>query len=211
MFWLETDLSGVSITRMGVEEGTKGRTCIFMYAVYKRECPLPAVEDVAHNLTLWTKPFFTYSNGLARLRLWESDVIYRLPRIALDTLMEGDDLCAAPVRVELRHTPYSGFAVDGYNRGSADGKSAEVTTALHIGSYTPCIVAPRDTLLCWLRFLKDTEYLTLSVPISAKKRGLGLSWLEPLLCTGDVRVDHIPCLLDSPVRLIGEKVSRETA
>lgn len=209
MFWLETDLKGVSITRLGAEENEKGRTCTFMYAAYMRECPLPAVENAYCNtLALWTKPFVTRNSGLPHIGLWEPGVLYRLPQAALDALGEGDDLCAAPVRVEFSHTPYSGFAVDEYNRGSADGESASVSTVLHTASYTPCIVAPHDVLISWLRVLDD-GLPTFSARIDEK--GLALSWLEPLLCAVDVRVEHLPGLLDKPVKLIGEEVPRETA
>lgn len=208
MFRLETTLSGVSITPLGVDEHTKGRICTLMYAAYTRERPIPsAASPYANNLTLWTNPFVTRNIGLSQISLWEPGVLYRLPQVALDALDEGDDLCAAPVRIEIRHRPYSGFAVDAFNRGSADGETAGVTTALHIGAHTPCVVAPRDTLVSWLSridrkpILSPFRYDTWSI----------MPWVEPLVYEGDVRVEHLSCLLDRPVELIGEEVSRETA
>ena len=212
MFSLETDLSGISITRLGVSENEKGRACVFMYAMYKRACPFPCSDTTADNhLTRWTEAFITRSDGLTHFSLWEPGILYRLPQVALDELGEGDDLYAAPVRVELRHTPYPGFTVDEYGRGSADGKRDAVTTALHAGSYTPCIVAPRGEIMKWVGYLGSMPGVLPLLKSSMDRRHLGLSWLKPLLCTGDVRLERLPCLLDRPVELAREGVSRETA
>lgn len=212
MFRLETDMRGLSITRLGVGDNEKGRSCVFMYAEYMRACPIPNDDREADNcLTLWTKTFFTHNEGLSRIGLWEPGVLYRLPQAAMDILMEGDDLCAAPVRVEIRHNPYAAFAVDEHLRGSADTVCPPCTTALHTGAWTPCIVAPRGTLVSWLRLFDDHSENSSLLRLFAESAGLGAFWTYPLFCEGDVRIDHLPYLLDRNVELIREDVSRETA
>lgn len=212
MFRLETDLGGVSITRLGVGANEKGHNCTLLYVTYKRARPIPDINQTADNcLTLWTKPFVTRNNGLTHISLWEPGVLYRLPRIALAELMGGDDLCAAPIRIDFQHTPYSGFAVDEYNRGSADGERITVTTALHVGAHTPCIVAPRDRLVNFIDCFSSRTRFSPFFNSEVERRGVSLSWLTPLLCTEDVRIEHLPGLLDRPVELTREEVSRETA
>lgn len=211
-FQLETDLSGVSITHLDSNGDGEYYNCTLLYAVYKRVRPIPSTDRTANNhLTRWTEPFVTHNNGLAHLSLWEPGVLYRLPQVALRELMEGDDLCAAPLSIEIQHTPYSGFAVDEYNRGSADGKQTSVITALHIGAHTPCIVAPRDTLVDWIDRLGSRPDVLPFFTSAMDRRALRLSWLKPLARDGDVRVERLPGLLDHPVELIREEVFRETA
>ena len=214
MFQLETDLSCVSITRLAVGRDEKNQRCTFMYAMYKRACPIPAKDRTADNrLTLWTKPFVTRNPTLSHLSLWEPDVLYRLPQVALDEIREGDDLCAAPVHVEFTHEPYAALTVDEHRRASADAVAYRqpYTTALHIGSYTPCIVAPRDDITGWIDRIDSMPGFFPFFTSDAERRGLSIGWLEPLLRSGDVRVEHHPGLLDRPVELIRERVSRETA
>lgn len=212
MFQLETDLSGVSITQLGGGRNEKNHYCTFMYVKYKRARPIPNKDRTAVNrLTLWTKPFVTRNDTLTHFSFWEPGVFYRLPQVALDKICEGDDLCAAPVRIEFTHTPYAALTVDERRRASADADRQTCTTALHIGSYTPCIVAPRDELADWVDCIGSMPGFFPSVTFGLGGRGLHIGWLEPLLYSGDVRVEHLPCLLDRPVELIRERVSRETA
>lgn len=212
MFRLETDLSGISITRLVAGKNEKIHNCTLMYAMYKSARPIPNSDKTVDNyLTLWTDPFVTRNDELTHISLWETGVLYRLPQTALDELMEGNDLCAAPLRIEFRHIPYPGFAVDEYDRGSADGKRDAVTTALHIGAYTPCIVAPRYELIDWIDYFGSRPCISPFITHDMEKRGLHPHWLEPFLYAGDVRIEHLPGLLDYPVELIREAVSRETA
>lgn len=213
MFRLETDLSGVSITLQGSRANEEGCSCTLLYAMYKRTRPIPDTDRTADNrLALWTGPFITHNDGLFRIRLWEHDALYHLPQIALDELMSGDDLCAAPVCIEFQHTPYPGFAVDECNRGCAPNDRRDaVTTALHTGAYTPCIVAPRGRIADWIDYFGTRPDFSPFFMSDAERRGLCLSWLKPLLLSGDVRIEPLPGLLDRPVELIREEVSRETA
>lgn len=214
MFQLETDLSGVCITQLGGGQNEKNHCCTFMYAVYKRARPIPDEDRTAVNrLTLWTEPFVTRNSTLVHFSLWEPDVFYRLPQVALDELCEGDDLCAAPVHVEFTHAPYAAFTVDEHRRASADaGRDRQLyTTALHIGAYTPCIVAPRGEIAGWVDCIGRMPGFFPFLSSRIEERGLSIDWLEPLLRYGDVRVEHLPGLLDRPVELIRERVPRETA
>lgn len=211
-FKLETDLSGVSITQLGIGENEKGSICTLMYTMYKRARPIPDGCRTSDNrLTLWTEPFVTHNEAMTHISLWEPGFIYRLPQSALDILKEGDDLCAAPLRIGMRHTPYPCFTVDEHNRGSADGKRNAVTTVLHIGAYTPCLVAPREKLVDWIDCLSGVPSISPFFASDIDRRGLSARWLEPLMRAGDVRIEHLPSLLDRPVDLIREEVSRETA
>lgn len=210
MYRLETDLSGICITRMGVGDNEKGRCCTLMYATYMRERPIPSslrANSSVNNLTLWTGPFFTHNGGVSHISLWEPGVLYRLPQTALNELGGDPDLCAAPLHLEIQHTPYPGFAEDDYGRGSADGEQRETTTALHIGAHTPCLLAPRDTLIDWIEFFGSLPEIAPILNGQLKRKGLDLSWLDPLCRAGDVRIEPIPCLLDRPVELIREKVT----
>lgn len=212
MFQLETDLSGVSITQLGGGQNEKNHCCTFMYAMYKRARPIPDKDRKADNrLTLWTEPFVTRNQTLAYFSLWEPGVLYRLPQVALDELCEGDDLCAAPVHVEFTHEPYAALTVDEHRRASARADWQPYTTALHIGAYTPCIITPRDELAGWVDCIGSMPGFFPFFTSGVKERGLSIDWLEPLLRSGDVRVEHLPGLLDRPVELIRERVSRETA
>lgn len=214
MFQLETDLSGVSITQLGGGQNEKNHCCTFMYAMYKRARPIPDKDWTAVNrLTLWTEPFVTRNHTLAHFSLWEPGVLYRLPQVALDELCEGDDLCAATVHVEFTHAPYAALTVDEHLRasGRADAGRQPYTTALHIGSYTPCIVAPRGEIAGWVDCIDSMPGFFPFLTSGVEERGLDIGWLEPLLYSGDVRVEHLPGLLDRPVELIREEVSRETA
>lgn len=213
MFQLETDLSCVSIAQLGRGQNEKNHSLNLMYAMYKRACPIPYEERAAVNhLTLWTEPFFTHNTALVCFSLWEPDVIYRLPQVALDALCEGDDLCAAPVRVEFTHEPYAALTVDEHRRASANAGAdrQSYTTALHIGSYTPCFVASRDELVDWVDCISSTPFTFPFFTSGIEERGLDIGWLDPLLRSGDVRIEHLPGLLDRPVDLVREKVSRET-
>lgn len=213
MFRLETDLSGISITPQGSRANEEGCNCTLMYAMYKRAHPIPNTDRTADNrLALWTSPFITHNEGLFFIRPWEHDALYRLPQTALNELMSGDDLYAAPVRIEIQHTPYPGFAVDEYNRGYAsnDGRGA-VITALHIGSYTPCIVAPRGRLMDLTDYLRLKSDVFPSFVFNTEREDLDIPWLKPFLSPGDVRIECLPGLLDRPVELIREEVFRETA
>lgn len=214
MFQLETDLSCVFFTRLGGGPNEKNNCCPFIYAAYKHARPIPDNDRTADNrLTLWTEPFVTRNPTLTYLSLWEPGVIYRLPQVALDALCDGDDLYAAPVHVEFTHTPYAALTVDKYRRASADADADRqpYTTALHIGSYTPCIVAPRDETIRWVDCIGSMLSAFPFHTSCAEDRGLSRNWLKPLLYSGDVRVEHDPGLLDSPVELIRERVPRETA
>lgn len=212
MFQLETDLRGVSITQMDRGQNEKNHSCTFMYAMYKRARPIPDKDQTADNrLTLWTKPFVTRNFRLRHLSLWEPGVLYRLPQVALDELCEGDDLCAAPVHIEFTHTPYAALTVDEYRRASADADPRPCTTALHIGAYTPCIVAPRDEVAGWVDYIGRLHGFFPFLLSGVEERELPIDWLRSLFSFGDVHVEHLPGLLDRPVGLIRERVSRETA
>lgn len=214
MFQLETDLSGVSITQLERGRNEKNLCCTFMYAMYKRARPIPDKDRTADNrLTLWTEPFVTRNHMLTHFSLWEPDVLYRLPQVALDELCEGDDLCAAPVHVEFTHAPYAALTVDEHRRASADADADRqpYTTALHIGAYTSCIVAPRGEIAGWVDCIGSMPGFFPYFASGMEERGLSIDSLEPLLRLGDVRVEHLPSLLDRPVELIREEVSRETA
>lgn len=212
MFKLETDLSGVRLTKLGDGGNEKSHCRTFMYAMYKRARPIPDKDQTADNrLTLWTKPFVTRNPTLAHLSLWEPDVLYRLPQVALDELCEGDDLCAAPIHIEFTHMPYAALTVDEHRRASADADQPPYTTALHIGAYTPCIVAPRDETASWVDYLGSLPGFFPFITTGVDERGLSIDWLKLLFRPGDVRVEHLPGLLDHPVELIRERVSRETA
>lgn len=213
MFRLETDLSGISITLQDLGKNKEVCRCTLIYAKYKRERPIPDTDRGSNNrLALWTGPFFTHNNELFRISLWEHDVLYRLPQIALDELMSDDDLCAAPVRIEFQHTPYPGFAVDEYNRGYAsNGRRGAVTTALHTGAYTPCVVAPRGTIMDWINYICSMPDISPFYMFSTERKGPCPPWFKPFLVPGDMRIEPLSSLLDRPVELIREEVSRETA
>lgn len=212
MFQLETDLCGISITQLGRGQNEKIHSCTLMYAMYKRARPIPDKDQTADNrLTLWTKPFVTRNFQLKHLGLWEPGVLYRLPQVALDVLCEGDDLCAAPIHIEFTHTPYAALTVDEYRRASADADPQPCTTALHIGAYTPCIVAPRDEVVGWVNCLGRMHGFFPFVPADVGDRLLRISGFTSLISFGDAHVEHLPSLLDRPVELIRERVSRETA
>lgn len=212
MIDLETDLSGISIIQMSRWQNEENHSCTFMYATYKRARPIPdKVRTAGNSLTLWTKPFVTRDFQLMHFSLWEPGVLYRLPQVALDELCEGDDLCAAPVHIAFAHTPYAALTVDRYRRASADADPRPCTTALHIGAYTPCIVAPRDEVADWVDYIGSRPNLALCFPSDLEERGLHINWLRSLFSFRDVHVEHLPALLDRPVELIREEVSRETA
>jgi len=193
---LKTDISSFEVRH--------GETTHFVLASYWSRCPLPRDDNC---LTLGSRPLTTYVLSAPYVRAWEPGVYYRLPLVACEALGIGGPLSLVPFRVTLEHSPFTGFRVDEYGRGTPtdDGADERVySTGLWYGSYTLCGLFPTETAKKWAAVPADA-WRALPLGALCRDRGLDASWLDPLR-PGAVRISHADPLLSRAVEVYRETV-----
>lgn len=176
-------------------------------AAYWDRCPLPYGRDGGDCLFLGSQPLETYILSVPSVRPWEPGVHYRLPLAACEALRVDVPISLIPFRIDIEHTPFTGFHVDEHGRGTpTDGEADErvYSTGLWYGSYTVCGLFTTEMAARWAAIPTDAWR---STPLSAlcRSRGLDASWLDPLR-PGYARISRADPLLSRPV-----EAYRETA
>ena len=208
MIKLETDLRSIQST------STTGETASYVYACYTREVPIPkwtprSPYDIAHySLSL---PTFIHDVSVKRL---EPGVFYRLSDATCRVLGSDESLGLIPLYVEIGHTPYVDVIEDEQGRVYVPPLATDVRgEATHMsrlcyGSWTVCGLLRTGQAREWAG-LSDVEWCAHSL-FNKARDGLDPSW-QPLRSRGTTTLTFAPPLLNRPVVLDREEVSRETA
>ena len=199
---LRTDLSSFDVRR-----GENGSPTHFVLAAYWDRCPLPYGRDGGDCIFLGSQPLETYILSVPSIRPWGTGVHYRLPLAACEALGVDGPMSLIPFRVEIEHTPFTGFHVDEHGRGTTtDGEADErvYSTGLWYGAHTLCGLFPAETAAKWAAVPADA-WRAMPLDALCRSRSLDASWLDPLR-PGAVRISYGEPLLARPV-----EVYRETA
>lgn len=205
---LETDLRCLQIT------SKTGETSSYVYACYTHECPIPQWTpqlpyDIAHySLSL---PTFIHDVSITRL---EPGIFYRLPEAACRSIGSTEDLSLIPLYVEISHIPYVDVVEDEQGRVYVPHLATDVCcdvtrlSRLCYGSWVVCGLLRTGLAREWAG-LSDVEWRAHSL-FNGAHDDLDPAW-QPLRARGSTTLAFAPPLLNRPIGLIREKVSRETA
>lgn len=200
---LKTDLSSLEVIRSPLP-GDTAQPFHYLQASYWSGCPLPRGSETLH---LGSRTLLTHILSAPFVKPAEPGVYYRLPLAACEALGVDEPLCLIPFLIEIEHSPYTGFAVDGEGRAEPTGGTADNsvhTTALWGGSHTLCGLFRTETAAKWASLLPEVWRIPRGLVIE-RAYGLDASWLYALNA-GAVRLSHCEPLLTRPV-----EVYRETA
>lgn len=200
---LKTDLSSLEVIRSHIP-GDTVRPSHYLQASYWDGCPLPRGSETLH---LGSRTLLTHILSAPAIKPAEPGVYYRLPLAACEALGVDNPLSLVPFLIEIEHSPYTGFAVDGEGRAAPTGGAADNsvhTTALWSGSSVLCGLFRTETAVKWASLPPETWQMPLGLVIE-RAHGLDASWLSALNA-GAVRLTHREPLLSRPV-----EVYRETA
>lgn len=208
MIELETDLRSIQVTPK------TGETASYVYASYIHGCPIPRwTPRSPYDIALYSLPLTTFITDAIVKRL-EPGVFYRLPDAVCQSLGAGESLGLIPLYVEFVHTPYVDLIEDEHGRAYVPNLAAGVDgTTNHLsrlcyGSWTVCGLLRTDQAREWAG-LSDDEWRVHSL-FNKAHNGLNPSW-QPLRTNGSVALSFKPPLLNRPLGLVCEEVSRETA
>lgn len=200
---LKTDLSSLEVIRSPLsDEGAQPFR--YLQASYWSGCPLPRGSETLH---LGSRTLLTHLLSAPAVEPAEPGVYYRLPLAACNALGFDEPLSLIPFLVEIEHSPYTGFAVDGEGRAAPTGGAADNsvhTTALWSGSRTLCGLFRTETAAKWAS-VPPVAWQTPRGLVLRRAYGLDTTWLHALNA-GAVRLTRCEPLLSRPV-----EVSRETA
>lgn len=200
---LKTDLSSLEVIRGTVPDDTV-QPAHCLQASYWSGCPLPHSDEM---LCLGSHALLTHILSEPIVKPAEPGVYYRLPLAACEALGVDEPLSLIPFLVEIEHTPYTGFAVDGEGRATPTGGTADSrvhTTALWAGSRVLCGLFRTETAAKWASLPPEVWWMPRGLAIE-RSHGLDTSWLNALTA-GAVRLTDCEPLLTRPV-----EVYRETA
>lgn len=200
---LKTDLSSLEVTRSLLPDDT-AQSFHYLQATYWSGCPLPRGSET---LCLGSRTLLTHTLSAPAIEPAEPGVYYRLPLAACEALGVDEPLSLIPFLIEIEHSPYTGFAVDGEGRSAPTGGRPDNrvhTTALWGGSSTLCGLFRTETAAKWAALPPEAWRMPLGLAIE-RTHGLDASWLQALN-TGAVRLTYREPLLTRPV-----EVYRETA
>lgn len=208
MIKLETDIRCIQVTPK------TGETASYVYACYTRECPIPKWRPhYPHDIAPYSQPLPTFVTDV-RVKRLEPGVFYRLPGDVCRLFGSGESLCLIPLYVEIAHTPYVDFVEDEHGRAYVTNLAVDVdreTTHLSrlcYGSWVVCGLLRDKQAREWAG-LSDVEWRVHSL-FNKAHDGLDPSW-QPFRTNGSMTLTHQPPLLNRPIGLIREEVSRETA
>ena len=200
---LETDLSSLQVLRKPFPDDEVQPSC-YLQATYRSGCPLPRSAEM---LCLSSRTLLTHILSAPAVKPAEPGIYYRLPLTACEALGVDEPLSLIPFLIEIEHSPYTGFAVDGESRATPTGGAADNrvhTTALWGSSSVLCGLFRTETAAKWASLPPVTWLMPRGLAIE-RKYGLDTSWLHAL-DAGAVRLTHCEPLLTRPV-----EVYRETA
>lgn len=200
---LKTDLSSLEIIPSPLP-GDTARSSNYLQASYWSGCPLPRGSETLH---LGSHTLLTHILSAPIVKPAEPGVYYRLPLSACEALGVDEPLSLIPFLIEIEHSPYTGFAVDGEGRATpTDGtaNNSVHTTALWGGSRVLCGLFRTETAAKWASLPPEVWRMPRGLVIE-RAHGLDVSWLHALNA-GAVRLTHCEPLLSRPV-----DVYRETA
>ena len=200
---LKTDLSYLQVLRSPLPDDAVQPSC-YMQASYWGGCPLPHSAEM---LCLSSRTLLTHIISAPAVKPAEPGVYYRLPLTACEALGIDEPLSLIPFLIEIEHSPYTGFAVDGESRATPTGGAADNsvhTTALWCGSSVLCGLFRTETAVKWALLPPEAWLMPRGLAIE-RKHGLDTSWLHALNA-GAVRLTSCEPLLTRPV-----EVYRETA
>lgn len=200
---LKTDLSSLEVTRSSLP-GDTVQPSHYLQASYWSGCPLPRGSET---LCLGPRTLLTHILSAPTVKPAEPGVYYRLPLAACEALSVGEPLSLIPFLIEIEHSPYTGFAVDGEGRAAPTGGAADNsvhTTALWSGSRTLCGLFRTETAAKWASLPPEAWRMPRGFALE-RAYGLDTSWLSALNA-GAVRLTGCEPLLTRPV-----EVYRETA
>ena len=200
---LKTDLSSLEVVRSPFP-GVTVQPSHYLRASYWSGCPLPRGSE-----TLCPGPhtLLTHILSAPAVKPAEPGVYYRLPLSACEALGVDEPLSLIPFLIEIEHSPYTGFAVDGEGRAapiSGSPDNSVRTTALWSGSSTLCGLFRTETAAKWASLPPAAWRMPRGLVIE-RSHGLDTSWLHGL-DAGAVRLTYCEPLLTGPV-----EVYRETA
>lgn len=200
---LKTDLSSLGVIRDPLP-GDTAQPSRYLQASYWSGCPLPRGSETLH---LGSRTLLTHILSTPAVKPAEPGVYYRLPLSACEALGVDEPLSLIPFLIEIEHSPYTGFAVDGEGRATpTDGEADNRVhaTALWGGSRVLCGLFRAGTAAKWASLPPEVWRMPRGLVIE-REHGLDASWLHALNA-GAVRLTHCEPLLSRPV-----EVYRETA
>lgn len=200
---LKTDLSSLEVIRSPLPDGTV-RPSHYLQASYWSGCPLPRSSET---LCLGPRTLLTHILSAPVVKPAEPGVYYRLPLVACEALGVDEPLSLIPFLIEIEHSPYTGFAVDGEGRAAPTDGTADNsvhTTALWGGSHVLCGLFRTATAAKWASLPPEAWRMPRGLTVE-RAHGLDASWLDNLNA-GAVRLTCCEPLLSRPA-----EVYRETA
>lgn len=200
---LKTDLSSFEVIR-SLLPGDTVQPSHYLQASYWSGCPLPRGSET---LCLGSRALLTHVLSAPAVKPAEPGVYYRLPLVACEALGVGEQLALIPFLIEIEHSPYTGFAVDGEGRAEPTGGAPDNsvhTTALWSSSSVLCGLFRTETAAKWASLPPEVWRMPRGLALE-RAHGLDASWLYALNA-GAVRLTCCEPLLSRPV-----EVYRETA
>lgn len=200
---LKTDLSSLEVIRSPLP-GYTAQPFHYLQASYWRGCPLTRGSETLH---AGSRTLLTHILAPPVVKPAEPGVYYRLPLAACEVLGFNGSLALIPFLIEIEHSPYTGFAVDGEGRATPTGGAPDNsvhTTALWGRVCTLCGLFRTETAVKWAS-LPSTVWRMPRGLVIEREHGLDTSWLRAFNA-GAVRIGYRDPLLPRPV-----EVYRETA
>lgn len=200
---LKTDLSSLEVTRGPLSDDIV-RPSHYLQASYWSGCPLPRSPET---LCLGSRTLLTHILSAPVVKPAELGVYYRLPLATCKAIGVDEPLSLIPFLLEIEHSPYTGFAVDGEGRATPTGGAPDNsvhTTALWSGSSVLCGLFRTETAEKWASLPPEAWQMPRGLALE-RAHGLDASWLHDLNA-GAVRLTHREPLLARSV-----EVYRETA
>lgn len=200
---LKTDLSSLEVIRSPLPDDTV-QPFHYLQASYWSGCPLPRGSEMLH---LGSRTLLTHILSTPVVKPAEPGVYYRLPLVACEALGVDEPLSLIPFLIDIEHSPYTGFAVDGEGHATPTGGKADNrvhTTALWSGSHVLCGLFRTETATKWASLPPKAWWMPRGFAIE-RSYGLDTTWLSALN-VGAVRLTSCEPLLSRPV-----EVYRETA
>lgn len=200
---LKTDLSSLEVIRSPLPDDTV-QPSHYIQAYYWSGCPLPRSFET---LCLGSHALLTHILSAPVVKPAEPGVYYRLPLAACEALGVDGPLSLIPFLIEIEHSPYTGFAVDGEGHATPTDGTADNsvhTTALWSGSSVLCGLFRAETAAKWASLPPEAWRMPRGLAIE-RAYGLDTSWLYALNA-GAVRLTNCEPLLTRHV-----EVYRETA
>lgn len=200
---LKTDLSSLEVIRSPLPDDAV-QPSHYLQASYWSGCPLPRGSET---LCLGSRTLLTHILSAPVVKPAEPGVYYRLPLAACEALGVDEPLALIPFLIEIEHSPYTGFAVDGEGRATPTGSAADNrvhTTALWSGSSVLCGLFRPEIAVKWASLPPEAWRMPRGLAVE-RSYGLDTSWLCALNA-GAVRLTSCEPLLSRPVEVYRETV-----